>query len=63
MNKVNNYLNTLSILTSLMIIAFCYWARIDLPAYVTAYNYLSLFALAVTIFSLPDFLCYYFPSH
>jgi len=62
MNKINNFLNTLSILTTLFILALCYWARIGLPSYVTSVNYFSLFALASTLFILPDFLCYYFPA-
>jgi len=62
MNKLNNFLNTLSIFTTLIILALCYWARMGLPSYISAFNYVSLFALAATIFSLPDFLCYYFPA-
>lgn len=62
MSKNNNLLNTLSILTTLIILALCYWARIGLPSYMSAFNYISLFALAATIFSLPDFLSYCFPS-
>jgi hypothetical protein len=62
MNKINNFLNTLSILATLFILALCYWARMGLPSYVTPVNYFSLFALASTLFILPDFLCYYFPA-
>jgi hypothetical protein len=62
MSKFNNFLNTLGILTSLITLSLCYWARIDFPLYVSGINYFSIFALAATIFCLPDFLCYYFPS-
>jgi hypothetical protein len=60
--KVNNSLNTISILTSILMLGLCFRARMDLTAFVSGYNYLSLFALAATVFCLPDFLCFYFPS-
>jgi len=62
MIKINNFLNTLSMLTLLIILALCYWARMGLASYVSAFNCISLFALAATIFCLPDFLCFCFPS-
>ena len=62
MSKVNNFLNTLSLLTTILILSLCYWARTNLPSYVSTFNYFSLTALAATIFILPDFICSYFPS-
>jgi hypothetical protein len=63
MSKINNFLNTLSILTTLIMLSFCYWARLNLPSYLSSFSYISLFGLAATIFTLPDFLCYYFPTN
>jgi hypothetical protein len=62
MSKINNSVNTMSIFTSLLMLALCYWSRTGLTPYFTGLNYFSLFALVATLFCLPDFLCYYFPS-
>jgi hypothetical protein len=62
MNKLNNSLNTLFILSSALILILCFWSRTGTYAFISTINYISLFALAATILSLPDFLCHYFPS-
>ena len=62
LGKISNSLNTLSLVTTLLILVLCYWARTGMPVYVSPFSYVSLFALASTIFCLPDFICHYFPS-
>ncbi|MEI6604269.1 MAG: hypothetical protein WCP35_03090 [Verrucomicrobiota bacterium] len=58
----NHFLNMLCLFATIVIVGFCYWARMGLPIYVSGFNYISLFALAATIFCLPDFICDYYPS-
>lgn len=62
MNKVYNSLNTLGIVTTGIVLTLCCLVRMDMLSLMSVYHYVGIFTLAATIFSLPDFLCYYFPS-
>ena len=61
-DKYNNLLNALCILTSMMVLFWSYWARMNMIVFIPTFNYFMIFALASIIFSLPDYLYRLYPS-